>query len=63
MSARAHETDRACTIELDVSEAPDAYYVCTRDAAGISSTYWKASMTATTQSSSPRRFRVIARMP
>jgi hypothetical protein len=55
MSCRAHETDHpdACTIELDVSEAADAYDVCTRDAAGISSTYWKASMTATTQSSSP----------
>jgi hypothetical protein len=46
-------TPNACTIELDVGEAPDTYYVCTRDAAGISSTYWKASMTATTQSSSP----------
>ena len=36
MSCRAHETDHpdACTIELDVSEAADAYDVCTRDAAG-----------------------------
>ena len=32
-------TPGACTIELDVSEAPDAYL---RPA--ISSTYWKASI-------------------
>jgi len=37
-------TPDACTIEREVSEAPDAYCVCTRDAAGISSTYWRASI-------------------